>query len=91
MIHDPRRPELRLVRAGEPRRDGRDVDLAGADLEPIVGGRINVGRVVFESLAGAIDLFPRKPGVTLEETRAAPEGGTSDSPFAALARIRRKT
>ena len=61
------------------------------DLEPIVGGRINVGRVVFESLAGAIDLFPRKPGVTLEETRAAPEGGTSDSPFAVLARIRRKT
>jgi hypothetical protein len=64
------------------------------DLEPIVGGRINVGRVVFESLAGAIDLFPRKPGVMLEETQAAPEDGSdgkSDGPFAALARLRRKS
>ena len=63
------------------------------DLEPIVTGRINVGRVIFECLAGAIDLFPRKPGVTFEAPVAPSENGganKSDSPFAALARIKNK-
>jgi hypothetical protein len=63
------------------------------DLEPIVGGRIKVGRVVFECLAGAIDLFPRKPGVTFEAPEAGPEGngaGKTEGPFAALAKIQSK-
>ena len=34
--------------------------------EPIVAGQIAVGRVVFESLAAAIDPFPRKPGAVLD-------------------------
>jgi hypothetical protein len=62
------------------------------DLEPIVGGRIAVGRVVFECLAGAIDLFPRKPGATFEPPQS-PEGGSPgrpESPFAALAKIKAK-
>jgi hypothetical protein len=59
------------------------------DLEPIVGGRIVVGRVVFESLAGAIDLFPRKPGATFEPPQPEPGGtGRAESPFAALAKIK---
>jgi hypothetical protein len=60
------------------------------DLEPIVAGRIQVGRVVFESLAGAIDLFPRKPGVTFDvpDENARPAG---EGPFAALAKIRAKS
>jgi hypothetical protein len=64
------------------------------DLEPIVTGRINVGRVIFECLAGAIDLFPRKPGVTFEGPVASPENGgsgKSDGPFAALARMKSKS
>jgi hypothetical protein len=64
------------------------------DLEPIVTGRINVGRVIFECLAGAIDLFPRKPGVTFEGPAASPENGgssKSDGPFAALARMKSKS
>jgi len=59
------------------------------DLEPIVAGRIEIGRVIFETLAGAIDLFPRKPGVTFEP----PEGGDADrpeSPFAGLAKMKNK-
>jgi hypothetical protein len=59
------------------------------DLEPIVAGRIQVGRVLFECLAGAIDLFPRKPGATFE----VPEEGTqagAEGPFASLAKIKRK-
>jgi hypothetical protein len=63
------------------------------DLEPIVAGRIEIGRVIFESLAGAIDLFPRKPGVTFEPSTIAPESGGSDrpdSPFAALAKMKNR-
>jgi len=70
-----------------------DVHDEVADLEPIVTGRINVGRVIFECLAGAIDLFPRKPGVTFEAPVAPSENGASgksDGPFAALARIKSK-
>jgi hypothetical protein len=60
------------------------------DLEPIVAGRIEVGRVVFQSLAGAIDLFPRKPGVTFEAPEPEGDGPNPDSPFAALAKIKNK-
>ena len=63
------------------------------DLEPIVAGRMEVGRVVFECLASALDLFPRKPGATFESP-AAPQGGDSagrtEGPFAALAKIKTK-
>jgi len=80
-------PETELPEPG-----GGAVDIHDApDLEPIVAGRIGVGRVVFECLAGAIDLFPRKPGVTFEPSTAPPAGGGStDSPFAALAKIKNK-
>jgi hypothetical protein len=63
------------------------------DLEPIVAGRLEVGRVIFESLAGAIDLFPRKPGATFESPSAEPAGdgaGRAEGPFAALARMKSK-
>jgi hypothetical protein len=73
----------------EPSGGAVDMQEDEADLEPIVAGRIEVGRVVFESLAGAIDLFPRKPGVTFEQPE---DGGASSrpSPFAALARVKDK-
>jgi hypothetical protein len=73
----------------EPSGGAVDMQEDEADLEPIVAGRIEVGRVVFESLAGAIDLFPRRPGVTFEQPE---DGGGSSrpSPFAALARIKDK-
>ncbi|HEY7552878.1 MAG TPA: DUF177 domain-containing protein [Hyphomicrobiaceae bacterium] len=73
----------------EPSGGAVDMQEDEADLEPIVAGLIEVGRVVFESLAGAIDLFPRKPGVTFEQPE---DGGGSSrpSPFAALARIKDK-
>jgi hypothetical protein len=63
------------------------------DLEPIVAGRLQVGRVVFECLAGAIDLFPRKPGATFEAPVSS-EGDPSsnaEGPFAALAKMKTKS
>lgn len=61
--------------------------------EPIVAGRIAVGRVVFESLAAALDPFPRKPGAVLDwqppaSTEAA--GAKPESPFSVLANLKPK-
>jgi hypothetical protein len=77
-----------------PQPSGGAVDMHDEpELEPIVAGRIEVGRVIFQCLAGAIDLFPRKPGATFEPSAASPEveGSTRpESPFAALARMKDK-
>jgi hypothetical protein len=61
--------------------------------EPIVAGQLAVGRVVFESLAAAIDPFPRKPGASLDRQETAPPGASEsrpESPFAVLANIKPK-
>jgi uncharacterized metal-binding protein YceD (DUF177 family) len=61
--------------------------------EPIVAGQIAVGRVVFESLAAAINPFPRKPDAVLDwqspTTTNAP-GGKPENPFAVLANLKSK-
>jgi hypothetical protein len=58
--------------------------------EPIVAGQIEVGRIVFECLASAINPFPRLPDAKLDWQPASPAAaeGKSDSPFAVLAKIR---
>jgi len=54
--------------------------------EPIVDGAIDLGTVTLEFLALALDPYPRKPGAAFAEPspETAPE-----SPFAALARLKR--
>lgn len=73
---------------------GGEVDLHDeTDLEPIDAGRIPVGRIVFQCLAAAIDLFPRKPGVTFDMPTTSEPGsppGKPGSPFAVLAKIKNK-
>lgn len=61
--------------------------------EPIVAGRIAVGRVVFESLAAAIDPFPRKSGATLDLQQSPSADAAGDkpaNPFAVLANLKPK-
>lgn len=59
------------------------------DLEPIVAGRIEVGRAVFQALAGGIDLFPRKAGVEFDPPEVAEgDGSGPEGPFAALAKMK---
>jgi hypothetical protein len=73
-----------------PEPSGGEVDFnEDTDLEPILAGRIEVGRVVFQALAGAIDLFPRKPGVTFEPQEAGGDAG-GESPFSALEKFKKK-
>ena len=61
--------------------------------EPIIAGQIAVGRVVFESLAAALDPFPRKPGAVLDWQPQVSTGAAGDkpaSPFAVLANLKPK-
>ena len=56
------------------------------DIEPIEHGTIDAGRIVFETLAAAIDPYPRKEGAALDwrdENDKSSEPGSA-SPFAKL-------
>jgi Large ribosomal RNA subunit accumulation protein YceD len=63
---------------------------AEPDPEAIVDGRIDVGRIVFESLAAAIDPFPRVPGAVFDGPLSTPAAQKSESPFAVLASLKDK-
>lgn len=82
--------------AENPRRKGADEDNGEIDIEvrlneddppePIVDGVIDLGAVTLEFLALALDPYPRKRGAAFAEP--APEE-PPESPFAALARLKR--
>ncbi|HIJ61774.1 MAG TPA: DUF177 domain-containing protein [Rhodospirillaceae bacterium] len=55
--------------------------------EPIIDGKIDLGEVVAEHLALALDPFPRSPGAVF----AAPEDADTAGAFAALAALRKKS
>lgn len=72
--------------------EGEQEVLSGRDVEPIVDGRIDVGRLVFEVVSGALDPYPRKADAELAWRDPKGEGdAASNHPFAALARLRRET
>jgi Large ribosomal RNA subunit accumulation protein YceD len=77
-----------------PRPRGGEIDIdEEADPEPIVAGQLAVGRVVFESLAAAIDHFPRRPDAELDRRSSGASEraeGTPEGPFAVLAGIKSK-
>ncbi len=58
------------------------------DLEPIEDGRLPVARVVFETLAAALDPFPRAPDAVLDWKPQEAATGTV-SPFSALAKLKK--
>lgn len=65
--------------------------LSHVEPEPIVDGEIDIGRLVYETVAAALDPYPRRPGVELDwsgEASAGPDAARS-SPFAALAKLKR--
>ncbi|MBM3517410.1 MAG: DUF177 domain-containing protein [Alphaproteobacteria bacterium] len=69
----------------------RDKELVVAfdddDVEPLVGGVIDLGEVVAEHLALALDPYPRKPGAHFERAGEDDRAG-AESPFAVLGRLR---
>ncbi len=71
-----------------------DVELDEAsEIEPIVKGRLETGRVVYETLAAALEPYPRKPGEAIDEMLAAPKGADTAkaNPFAVLAKLKPKS
>jgi uncharacterized metal-binding protein YceD (DUF177 family) len=77
-----------------PEPAGGELDLAEQIVpEPFANGLIPVGRIVFETLAGAIDPFPRKPDATLDWQPSADAEARSGraNPFAVLAKLKEKS
>ena len=59
--------------------------------EPIEGGKIDLGPVIYETLATALDPYPKREGVSFEWSEAGGAGGEpeqAESPFAALKRLK---
>lgn len=65
--------------------------------EPIRDGRLDLGELLVQQVALALDPFPRKPGVDLERALADAPNGRAEAveqdaptgPFAALAKLKR--
>jgi uncharacterized metal-binding protein YceD (DUF177 family) len=75
----------------EPGSGGFDV-LAAPDCEPIEGGIIPIGRIVYEHVATALDPYPRKEGAEFRwrDPEDRPDDERRDSPFAVLAKLKPK-
>lgn len=61
--------------------------------ETLVNGRIEAGRIVFETLAAAIDPYPRKEGAEFnwEDPTSQGDAAKAAGPFASLAKLKRQT
>jgi uncharacterized metal-binding protein YceD (DUF177 family) len=59
--------------------------------EPIIEGKIDIGPVIYETLATSLDPYPRREGASFEWADAPEPKGEVEksSPFAALERLKR--
>jgi uncharacterized metal-binding protein YceD (DUF177 family) len=65
------------------------VDLEGEDLpDHFEGGEADLSELIIETLALAVDPYPRAEGEKVEDL-GLPDSGTKDNPFADLARLKR--
>lgn len=62
--------------------------LSAGEIEPIEHGRIDVGRIVFETLSASLDPYPRKQGAEFQSDQAATAASSNVSPFAALKKLK---
>jgi len=60
--------------------------------EPISNGRIDLGPIIYETLATSLDPYPKKEGVSFEWSQGAeePRSEAGTSPFAALGALKRR-
>lgn len=76
----------------EPARSGAasetvDFDpLSEEDIEPLIGTSIEVGRIVYETVAAAIDPYPRRPEASLASGPEVSDDDSGNRPFADLRR-----
>ena len=74
---------VRFVTEGQENEDADDPD--EPDELPIDGNTLELGEATVEQLALALDPYPRKPGAVLPDGLA----GDTDTPFSALAKLRK--
>ncbi len=80
-------PHLLDKGAGSPHFDSGEEEAP----EPIVNGEIDLGELVAQHLAVALDPYPRKPDAALPDAACAPEADSPDNvinPFARLAALK---
>lgn len=66
--------------------------LAAEEVEPIENDRLDVGRIVYETLAASLDPYPRLPGASLEVIEDDPAAeAAANHPFAALKQLAAKS
>lgn len=59
-----------------------------AEIELIEHGRIDAGRIVFETVATSLDPYPRKPGAEFHSDAVQDAGISEAGPFAALRKLK---
>ena len=64
-------PAAELPQGGEEEVEA----LSAAEIEPIEHGRIDVGRIVYETLSAALDPYPRKAGAEIRPRRTGQSAG----------------
>src|SRR3972149_470610 len=60
--------------------------------EPIAGGEIDLGPIIYEPLATALDPYPKREGARFQWSQGGAEGQGEEGgkgPFAALAKLKR--
>ena len=93
IIEDRMEVEFRSDSAKEPQgKLGEElIVLEVPEYEPLEQNRLDVGRIVAETLAAALPAYPRAPGAALEKNEAGPAEPGPVNPFAALASWKPKT
>lgn len=71
-------------------RDEVLLDGVSETVEPLEGGVIDIGEAVAQQLSLALDPFPRAAAADLGASAAPAEDAPLDSPFAVLARLRKR-
>ena len=81
------RPE---AEKGSDDEDGDVSVLSGPDFDVLERGIIPVGRIVFETLSGSLDPYPRKRDAEFKWSDPQAAGEEKLSPFAALSKLKSK-
>lgn len=58
--------------------------------EPIKDGKIDLGPLIYETLATSLDPYPKRGGASFEWSQEAEGGSAGTSPFAALEALKRR-
>jgi uncharacterized metal-binding protein YceD (DUF177 family) len=74
-----------------PTEESSEIVLDGSaePVEPLDDGMIDIGEAVAQQLSLSLDPFPRAPDAALEEETGLSDDSPRESPFAALAKLRK--